>query len=70
MSDDVRLFYDELAADYDAIFADWDASVRRQGNVLAALLGDVEGPILDVAAGMAIERCASSRCASSPTALG
>lgn len=52
MSDDVCLFYDELAADYDAIFADWDASVRRQGQVLAALLGDVEGPILDVAAGM------------------
>jgi glycine/sarcosine N-methyltransferase len=52
MSDDVRLFYDELAADYDAIFADWDASVRRQGKVLAALLSDVEGPILDVTSGM------------------
>lgn len=49
--DPVQVFYDDLADDYDALFADWEASARRQGALLAALLPE-EGPVLDVAAGM------------------
>jgi SAM-dependent methyltransferase len=49
---DTRAFYDELADDYDALFADWDAAVRRQGALIDALIGDLPGPVLDVAAGM------------------
>ena len=37
--DRTRRFYDELAQDYDLIFADWNASVRRQGSVIARLIG-------------------------------
>jgi len=43
-------FYDALADDYELLFADWNASVVRQADVLAPLVGD--GPILDVAAGL------------------
>ena len=53
---DARRFYDELAPDYDALHADWPSSVRRQGEVLDALirseLGDVPQRVLDCACGI------------------
>jgi len=51
-------FYDQLADYYDLIFEDWEASMERQGKVLAALLTellpDLSAPlrILDAAAGI------------------
>lgn len=36
--DDVAAFYDGLAEDYTAIFADWDASVRRQAEIIDAIV--------------------------------
>jgi len=51
-------FYDQLADYYDLIFEDWEATMARQGNVLAALLTellpDLSAPmrILDAAAGI------------------
>lgn len=53
-----RAFYDELAAYYDLIFADWNASMKRQGEAILALLTrylpDCGGSIcvLDVSAGI------------------
>jgi glycine/sarcosine N-methyltransferase len=52
MTDDVRRFYDELAADYDALYDDWDVTVQRDGVLLHGLVGTDSDPILDVAAGM------------------
>ena len=49
---DTRIFYDQLAPDYDAIFVDWDAAVRRQGRLIASLIADIEGPVLDISCGM------------------
>lgn len=36
----VREFYDELAPRYHLIYADWEASISRQGAVLAGLLDE------------------------------
>jgi SAM-dependent methyltransferase len=56
MADNVRTFYDELAASYHLIYADWDASVRRQGQALDRIvreaLGDGSWSILDAACGI------------------
>lgn len=53
---DAREFYDELAEDYDALHADWPSSVRRQGEVLDALirseLGDAPQRVLDCSCGI------------------
>jgi SAM-dependent methyltransferase len=53
---DARSFYDDLADDYDALHADWPGSVRRQGEVLDALirseLGDAPQSVLDCACGI------------------
>jgi SAM-dependent methyltransferase len=58
---DTRHFYDALAPYYDLIFEDWDASMSRQGTVLAALieteLSDAHAPsrairVLDAACGI------------------
>ena len=58
---DTGRFYDELATYYDLIFEDWDASMSRQGAVLAALieteLPDTRPPaaalrVLDAACGI------------------
>jgi glycine/sarcosine N-methyltransferase len=38
MADDVKCFYDGLAANYHLIFEDWDASIRRQSAALGAIL--------------------------------
>lgn len=37
-------FYDDLAAYYDLIFEDWNASMRRQGAAITALLKKELGP--------------------------
>ncbi|HXI55939.1 MAG TPA: class I SAM-dependent methyltransferase [Polyangia bacterium] len=55
---DPTRFYDQLAQYYDLIFEDWDASMDRQGNVLAALLTErlpfrsAPMRVLDAAAGI------------------
>ncbi|WBO61838.1 class I SAM-dependent methyltransferase [Streptomyces camelliae] len=45
-------FYDDLADDYHLIYADWDASMRRQGDALDALLGQDRAALLDCACGI------------------
>lgn len=54
--DEVRRFYDELAADYHLIYADWSGSVRRQARALDALIVEHLGPgphrILDCTCGI------------------
>ena len=51
-------FYDELASWYDLIFADWEASMSRQGAVLAQAIRDASAArgeplrVLDAAAGI------------------
>jgi SAM-dependent methyltransferase len=48
----VAHFYDELADDYHLIYADWDASIRRQGEALAALIGRDRAAVLDCSCGI------------------
>jgi glycine/sarcosine N-methyltransferase len=48
----VTRFYDEPADDHHLIYADWDASVRRQGAALDALLGPGRATVLDCACGI------------------
>jgi glycine/sarcosine N-methyltransferase len=38
MADGLKDFYDQLASNYHLIFEDWEASIRRQGTVLGAIL--------------------------------
>ena len=49
-------FYDELADCYDLIFEDWEASMERQGEAIATLLGRylpaTSLRVLDAAAGI------------------
>jgi SAM-dependent methyltransferase len=45
-------FYDELADDYHLIYPDWDASIRRQGDALDALIGQDRGAVLDCSCGI------------------
>ena len=49
-----KAFYDALAEHYHLIFQDWEASMRRQGEVIASLLRRPTqvGPILDCACGI------------------
>ncbi|RFC78281.1 class I SAM-dependent methyltransferase [Streptomyces sp. AcE210] len=48
----VAHFYDELAADYHLIYSDWDASTRRQGDALDALIGQDREAVLDCSCGI------------------
>ncbi|WP_445529084.1 class I SAM-dependent methyltransferase [Streptomyces cyslabdanicus] len=48
----VARFYDELADDYHLIYADWDASTRRQGEALDALMGEGRAAVLDCSCGI------------------
>ncbi|MGV9563828.1 class I SAM-dependent methyltransferase [Streptomyces sp. NPDC003480] len=48
----VARFYDELADDYHLIYSDWEASVRRQGEALDALIGRVRAAVLDCSCGI------------------
>jgi len=56
MSDSTRDFYEGLADEYRFLYADWNASVKRQGGVLEALLTELHvppgGTVLDGAAGV------------------
>ncbi|MFF3935064.1 class I SAM-dependent methyltransferase [Streptomyces phaeofaciens] len=45
-------FYDALADDYHLIYADWDASTRRQGEALDALVGRDRAEVLDCSCGI------------------
>lgn len=47
---EVKQFYDDLASYYHLIFEDWDASMARQGDALANLIGEelAQSPPLDV----------------------
>ncbi|MEW2286415.1 class I SAM-dependent methyltransferase [Streptomyces sp. NPDC047841] len=48
----VAHFYDELADDYHLIYPDWDASIRRQGAALDALIGQDRAAVLDCSCGI------------------
>ncbi|MFF4398709.1 class I SAM-dependent methyltransferase [Streptomyces sp. NPDC001480] len=48
----VAHFYDEPADDYHLIYTDWDASVRRQGDALDALLSQDRAAVLDCSCGI------------------
>ncbi|MFJ8011124.1 class I SAM-dependent methyltransferase [Streptomyces sp. NPDC096339] len=48
----VAHFYDELADDYHLIYSDWDASIRRQGGALDALIGQDRAAVLDCSCGI------------------
>lgn len=52
--------YDALAPYYDLIYPDWDASMRRQGAALAALIPGTPAAsrILDVSAGIGTQALA------------
>jgi len=38
LSEDVRRFYDDLAADYHHVYADWESAIERQSCVLDRLI--------------------------------
>ncbi len=48
----VTRFYDEMADGYHLIYSDWDASMRRHGNALDALIGDDRVEVLDCSCGI------------------
>jgi SAM-dependent methyltransferase len=48
----VAHFYDDLADDYHLIYSDWDASIRRQGDALDALIGQDRAAVLDCSCGI------------------
>lgn len=48
----VAHFYDELADDYHLIYSDWEASIRRQGDALDALIGKDRVEVLDCSCGI------------------
>ncbi|MFC9500850.1 class I SAM-dependent methyltransferase [Streptomyces sp. NPDC056982] len=48
----VAHFYDELADNYHLIYSDWDASIRRQGDALDALIGQDRAAVLDCSCGI------------------
>ncbi|MEV7809264.1 class I SAM-dependent methyltransferase [Streptomyces flaveolus] len=48
----VAHFYDELADDYHLIYSDWDASIRRQGDALDAVIGRARTAVLDCSCGI------------------
>jgi SAM-dependent methyltransferase len=68
---DERL-YDDLASDYHLLFADWEASVRRQGSVLDALIASElgQGPksILDCSCGIGTQSIGLALCGHQVTA--
>lgn len=56
---EVKQFYDDLASYYHLIFEDWDASMARQGDALANLIGEelaqsppLDARVLDAACGI------------------
>lgn len=65
MKEDVRTFYDELAADYHLLFADWQASMERQGVALDRLIRQALGAgpkrVLDCACGIGTQAIGLAR---------
>jgi glycine/sarcosine N-methyltransferase len=65
MSDSVRAFYDELAADYHRLFADWRVSIAYQAEVIGRLITETlgEGPrdVLDAACGIGTQAIGLAR---------
>ena len=59
-------FYERLAPDYHLIFADWQASVRRQGTALDALIRARLGPpplsVLDCSCGIGTQAIGLALC--------
>lgn len=73
MAEDVKRFYDRLAANYHLIFEDWDASIRRQGAAVGAILerecGTPSGVrILDCACGIGTQVLGLAGCGFRTTA--
>jgi glycine/sarcosine N-methyltransferase len=60
-------FYDDLAPDYHLIFADWEASIARQAEALAPLLGAAE-TVLDAACGIGTQALGLARAGFAVTA--
>jgi glycine/sarcosine N-methyltransferase len=62
MAENIKSFYDQLAANYHLIFSDWDSSIRRQGAALQAILERecTAGPVrvLDCACGIGTQMLA------------
>lgn len=52
MSKTAQQFYDDLADSYSFIFPDWQASVKRQGKILAELIGQQPLTVLDCSCGI------------------
>jgi SAM-dependent methyltransferase len=57
----VGRFYDELADDYHLIYPDWDASIRRQGDALDALIGQDRVAVLDCSCGIGTQAIGLAR---------
>src|SRR5688500_14624444 len=60
----VRAFYDELAPIYHLVYADWDASIARQGDALASLIGEhwpSTRSVLDVSVGIGTQALGLAR---------
>lgn len=55
-------FYDELADDYHLIYPDWDASIRRQGDALGALIGRDRAVVLDCSCGIGTQALGLALC--------
>jgi glycine/sarcosine N-methyltransferase len=57
------MFYDAMAEHYHLIFQDWEASMRRQGEVIASFLRRPAqaGPILDCACGIGTQSLALAK---------
>ncbi|MFI6204814.1 class I SAM-dependent methyltransferase [Streptomyces sp. NPDC051041] len=57
----VAHFYDDLADDYHLIYADWEASIRRQGDALDALIGRDRAAVLDCSCGIGTQAIGLAR---------
>ncbi|MEU3137453.1 class I SAM-dependent methyltransferase [Streptomyces sp. NPDC006854] len=58
----VARFYDELADDYHLIYPDWDASIRRQGGALDAIIGQDRAEVLDCSCGIGTQAIGLALC--------
>ncbi|MFD7554488.1 class I SAM-dependent methyltransferase [Streptomyces sp. NPDC059835] len=54
-------FYDDLADDYHLIYSDWEASIRRQGDALDALIGQDRAAVLDCSCGIGTQAIGLAR---------
>ena len=65
MSESVRHFYDDLAADYHHIYADWESGIERQASALDRLIrcntSANEPHVLDVSCGIGTQAIGLAR---------